>query len=311
MPYAFDDFRPLLRKLKTAADPLYAERRYLCALVAALAYRHVPSAEIDDARRALVIPCAEFRRIVATGMPATISAEELAAALDGAVVFAVEERGVVAVGLLVEEMLFIGFRGTRYLYDWKVNLRATMDDGFGGRIHRGFLEETLRVIPPLVRKIAAVARDGDGPPDFESVYVSGHSLGGAVAAIATRFMPLAVDFLCTFGAPRYGDAWSQFETWVRMGRGVSSQMENVQGDGDAVPSVPPRWMGYADNGHDVTTAGRRVGLRRHSSTWLYAAGQVGRFFASLAAPHSMERYRKETGSYVEAPNSAQPLIRGI
>ena len=308
MAYAFDDFLPLLRKLNSVQDPR-AVRRYLCALVAALAYRHVPSAEIDRNRRAQVIPCADYRRIVATGMPATIS-EEYLGRLDGVQFFAIADRGVVAVGLLVDRTLFIGFRGTKYLYDWNVNFRASMHVGLGGRMHRGFLEETVRIIPPLIRKITEVCGNGD---PFVHLHVAGHSLGGAVAAIAATLLPYPTESLCTFGAPRYGDACVQLQTWARVGQeeALSPPVEHVQASGDIVPFVPPRWMGYADNPNDVTTCGRPVGLVGRRSTWLHTVGQAGIFFAKLAVPHSIQRYRHEVGRRVEAPCFAAPLIPDI
>lgn len=308
MAYAFDDFMLLVGELKrgSAADEA-AVRRYACALVAALAYRHVPRAEVDRSRRAQVIPCADYRRIVATGMPTTV-AEEYLRGLDGVGLFTVEERGVVAVGVLVDRILFVGFRGTQYLYDWKVNFRAAVERGFGGRIHRGFLEETVRVIPPLLDKIHEECRRQSGEARLDVVHFAGHSLGGAIAAIAAWLVPLRVDFLRTFGAPRYADASAGLRTWVCLWEGPPRPVEHVQARGDTVPFVPPRWMGYADNPNNVTTAGKRVGFARGRSTWLHTAGQAGLFFARLAGPHSMQRYRLETGCRTDAPNFAAPLI---
>lgn len=42
--------------------------------------------------------------------------------------FVVVDRNVVAVVIAINGFLFIGFRGTLFLYDWKINLRASMID---------------------------------------------------------------------------------------------------------------------------------------------------------------------------------------
>jgi len=78
-------------------------------LVSELAYYHVPRWEIDRKKRAKLIPCEAYQRIVAGGAPTTV--ETIFAQLDlGGDGFVVEERGAIAVGLVLNRLLFIGFR---------------------------------------------------------------------------------------------------------------------------------------------------------------------------------------------------------
>ena len=214
MTYAFDEFKTLTSNL---TGPITAEKlviRYICALVSELAYHHVPQFEINDRKRALVVPCGGYTEIVLTGESTNVL--QYLRDLDLEEAFVVVDRGIVAVGIKIEKLLFIGFRGTACLYDWKINLRASMVEvssmpwmasrgirliGFCGscRVHRGFGEEAFRV--------AARIRDEMRNNKFDSidrVFFTGHSLGGAVAAIAGNFIQETCSTII-FGSPRYSD----------------------------------------------------------------------------------------------------------
>lgn len=88
------------------------------------------------------------------------------------------------------------FRGTDQLRDWLTNVQAVPRRWpRGGRVHRGFLRDLLRVWRPL-RAHLAVCR---GP-----LFVAGHSLGGALATLAASALRPRAAY--TFGSPRVGDA---------------------------------------------------------------------------------------------------------
>lgn len=92
--------------------------------------------------------------------------------------------------------------------DWLRNLAFRLISGaeFGvpGRLHRGFAEELGRVLPRLSVELSG-RRDlfGEKP-----LVLTGHSQGGAIAAIATGVLPAnghQVAASYTFAAPRPGD----------------------------------------------------------------------------------------------------------
>lgn len=101
-------------------------------------------------------------------------------------------------------MAVLAFRGTQQVTDWMTNLNAatTPVSSSGGEtlgnVHRGFNEAFLSVhdqIDPLL--------EGD---DELPLFITGHSLGGALATLATWYLKgdnLAACY--TFGAPRVGD----------------------------------------------------------------------------------------------------------
>lgn len=126
--------------------------RYLCTLVSELAYHHVPKFEIDSNRRTKIIPCEGYINIV-KGRKST-NVREYLVRLDFGNSFVVVDRGVVAVCIPVGDTLFIGFRGTGSLYDWKINLRASLEEsGF----HRGFAEEAFRISVKITINESAVS----------------------------------------------------------------------------------------------------------------------------------------------------------
>lgn len=76
--------------------------------------------------------------------------------------------------------------------------------GVGARFHRGFMQSLAEVWDPLVAAVQA-AQDASERP----LWVTGHSLGGALALLAAwrfqrRFIP--VHEVVTFGAPMVGNA---------------------------------------------------------------------------------------------------------
>ena len=125
-------------------------------------------------------------------------------------------------------MLVLAFRGTeKSLADWKTDLRAKLvparDEGKPGLIHQGFQESYYSVEAQIESELAHFPG--------EPLYLTGHSLGGALAVVATRFLDAGNLAACyTFGSPRVGDLSlaSEFKTPIY-------RMVNAA---DAVPRLP-------------------------------------------------------------------------
>lgn len=97
-------------------------------------------------------------------------------------------------------LLVLAFRGTQpNLQDIKTDLKANLVSApSGGRIHRGFQAAFEQVHDAID---AALERHAGLP-----VYVTGHSLGGALALVATSHLVSdSVGACYTFGAPRVAD----------------------------------------------------------------------------------------------------------
>ena len=133
------------------------------------------------------------------------------------------------------DLIAVAFRGTASVANWETNLHAAMvhpdatDPNL--RVHEGFFaafnklydgESGLRA-----RLSQAAAREQDRKP----IYVTGHSLGGALAQIATAVLGTDEFAACyTFGSPRVGNAY--FDLWVK------PPSYRVMDYADIVPQVP-------------------------------------------------------------------------
>jgi endonuclease G len=104
-------------------------------------------------------------------------------------------QGFVAVG---EQVVVLAFAGTNQLTDWLVNLRFLPVDASWGRTHRGF-KDAYDDVSEQCRAAAARARD-----EGKTFWITGHSLGGALAHIAGHDLFRDGDRtgLVTFGQPR-------------------------------------------------------------------------------------------------------------
>lgn len=139
------------------------------------------------------------------------------------------------------------FRGTNptEIPDWYKNLSVAFINSKYGRFHSGFTDAYK-----LVKADARRYVDEDKP---EKLWITGHSLGGAMAVacgvdytLNTNYQPTLV----TFGQPRYADA--KGAKWID-GQFKGRYARFVHGD-DIVPSVPfyiPRLFPYAHAGNFI------------------------------------------------------------
>ena len=306
--FAIQEVHSLVSGLPEKIDDRSPEVRYLCSLFAELAYYHVPQWEIDDKKRAKLIPCEAYKAIVATGKATNVG--NALQQLDLPRGFVVVDRGVVAVGLVLNKLLFVGFRGTQFLFDWRLNLRSRLTpisakvrmrpgsfvSTMSGRFHSGFAKEAQRI---STRIVEAVRDCSFG--DIDHVFLTGHSLGGAVAAIAENFLGPAPTSVCIFGAPRYADL-SAYATL----RG--DPPTQVRRPGDVVPTVPPKTFGYIDHPYEFATNGSSYVDPVAYSSSFGGLARWAQFLLGRFEPHSMENYRKELGITAGARGALSALV---
>ena len=124
------------------------------------------------------------------------------------------------------DMMVLSFRETeKKLKDWKTDLRIELKEVSGkkGRIHAGFLDAFNAVSTDIQEKVEEHA----GVP----LFITGHSLGGALAIVATRFLRADCLAACyTFGSPRVGDR--------ELSREFKTPIYRVVNAADGVPRVP-------------------------------------------------------------------------
>ena len=148
----------------------------------------------------------------------------------------------------------LAFRGTqgKELLDTDLNLRLVPLPGVRGvMVHCGFLE----VFSRCKREIEAAVDQSVSPT--LGLYITGHSLGGALAQIASAALNRNNLAACyTFGSPRVGTAGFDEQ--------VKCPHYRVINNWDLVPALPLAFFrGYSHNGDPrLLTPKRLVALRR-------------------------------------------------
>lgn len=136
----------------------------------------------------------------------------------------------------------IAFRGTEMeLGDWLTDLHAKPDETMlkqGIKVHSGFWEALhhkrdvkAKTVLERVTEIrdSAAAKDGDRQLPC---YFTGHSLGGALALMATRELAHDIEGACfTYGAPRV----ASYDYFKHM----KTPVYRIVNSSDIVPRVPP------------------------------------------------------------------------
>jgi hypothetical protein len=156
-----------------------------------------------------------------------------------------------------DQMSVLAFRGTQDRRDWAVNLDSSLvplHQTVGSvHVHRGFLEAFQKVE-------ADIRADLDGAiPKDKGLYITGHSLGGALAQIASAAFERDILAACyTFGSPRVGQR--RFDAEVKC---PHYRLVNAR---DVVPSVPPPWLGFSHGGDVRVLGGLGEPPRRYART---------------------------------------------
>lgn len=126
-----------------------------------------------------------------------------------------------------DKMAVLAFRGTEMNYrDIKTDLKVRFYRRNGEKIHDGFLK--------AFRYVEQAIRTALDELNGYKVYITGHSLGGAIAIITAK--ELSADYVAacyTFGSPRVGN--------TEFGYSIKVPIYRVINDVDVVPRVPLSW----------------------------------------------------------------------
>jgi triacylglycerol lipase len=210
------------------------------------------------------------------------------------------------------EVLLIAFRGTEAtdLKDWLTNVQVDLIDGpianADNKVHRGFKEALDAAWPQLEAAI------NDLRTQNQPIWITGHSLGAALATLAAARLSLGdglknqrldVQGLYTFGQPRTGDRG--FAT--AFDRRFAGRCFRLVNNNDIVTEVPPKdfllryWhvdrMIYIDADGKfrsgvttfIKTLDRIRGLRR----------DFGKLGPDALKDHFMDNYIKAVRKYAE------------
>ena len=202
-----------------------------------------------------------------------------------------------------EEILVVVFRGTENSLDWWTNLNASFVALQGGtRVHTGFFQAYWPIRDTIFDFVITALKKKKRP-----VYIAGHSLGGALALMATAELANHEDSdvrdsiaACyTFGCPRAGD--SSFDLFVK------APLYRITNGVDLVPAVPPAILGYRHVGDTryfgkLGTSPSRRSPNIFQKFWRTICGLrsiVTSFRLRNIADHSMTIYLAKLSAWAE------------
>jgi len=178
--------------------------------------------------------------------------------------------------------LWFAFRGTEpsKLNDVLADLKVIKNIAkAGGKVHSGFQEEVDDVWMDIVKTL----EHNDQLKIRKDVYITGHSLGAAMATIsATRYNP---EELFTFGSPRVGG-----NLFIK---NIKCPHYRFMNNNDIVCRIPPAFLGFRHHGEMIYF--NRLGEKQDGPTWgdmLYGILQSWKrwkFFDGIV-DHGMPRY---------------------
>jgi triacylglycerol lipase len=133
----------------------------------------------------------------------------------------------------------VAFRGTQDLRNWLTDLDCDFTPLGTVRVHRGFHQALDSIRHDLESALEATPR--------QRLWLTGHSLGGALAMLCASGWGRAVHGVYTFGQPRVGDAAFRDDYNRRLG---ALTFRVIHSD-DVVPRVPWLLGAYRHAGHEA------------------------------------------------------------
>ena len=199
------------------------------------------------------------------------------------------------------EYAVLAFRGTEVSKkkDLVTDARATKVSVIEGRVHRGFLDGYNSIREDILKSLKKVL----GLP----LYVTGHSLGAALATVATNYLegevidgaPLRDQIAAcyTFGSPRVGN--KQYD------RDFKSAIYRIVNTTDIVTVIPLLAMGYLHIGDvrflEPGMGNIRRGIPILQRIFFFTMG-VFRLFGPLVGDHAIALYRKKLEAVAQDHN---------
>ena len=188
--------------------------------------------------------------------------------------------------------LWFAFRGTEpsKLNDVMADLNLIKNAAkAGGKVHSGFQQE----VNDLWMDVLAEIEHNDQLKVRKDIYMTGHSLGAAMATIAaTRYQPVE---LHTFGSPRVGGP--------RFIRHIKCPHYRFMNNNDIVCRIPPAWLGFKHHGEMIYFD--RFGNKSTGPNWsdffygIFNSWKRFKFFDGIV-DHGMPNYVKALGKLKKA-----------
>lgn len=180
--------------------------------------------------------------------------------------------------ILNDKEIVLAFRGTESIRDWIMNVKSRKVSLFDMnimndmneknklkltdiKVHKGFYKQYQGLYPDIIDYFE-INKD-----KLKKFYCIGHSLGGALANIASvdlkmRFKDLECECY-TFGAPRTGN-----KLFSKVFEKLVSKSTRAVYDDDIVPRIPGYWRGYRHCGTKLKFKDKKIGFFKKILNWI-------------------------------------------
>jgi len=199
-----------------------------------------------------------------------------------------------------DDFAVLAFRGTEVAkkVDIEMDVSAFKISTLQGEVHKGFSKAYASVEQEIENQIKVLK---DIP-----LYITGHSLGAALATVCTQRLEHTPAFqekiaACyTYGSPRVGD--------YKFDMDFKAPIYRVVNTTDIVTVVPLIAMGYVHVG-DVRYLGRNPGDSKRgiplTRRFFYFLFTVAKFFGPLVGDHAITEYRRKLEAIAQKRNTSR------
>lgn len=205
--------------------------------------------------------------------------------------------------------IYVVFRGTDTIVEWIKDAElAQIPYGLikdGGLTEEGFTTIYAGLHASLVQTIADLQQSGN----YDTLYVTGHSLGGALAVLSAPALKqdtaFAKPILYTFAGPRAGNVRFAEETYA-------SRIETsfrVVNTNDIVPTLPPAFVVVYENGDPKYFFYEHVNAENDITFGQPISGPTD--FKDIENNHEMCNYYDSLCGETEDPSACMQQASGI
>jgi pimeloyl-ACP methyl ester carboxylesterase len=216
-------------------EPTVPEQNWLPPIVKPATDLHsVLGSEWDAAAQADWPVCELMAQISETTYLVPVEAEAKYKSLGFTDVDVFTQGSMIGYVLSTEGVSVIAFRGTDDVPDWVANLKTLAVSTPNGRVHRGFDNAYQSVSGQIHRLLKGKRLD-------DKVWVTGHSLGGALAVLCAYDLESgqnrSIQGLITFGQPMVGR--NDFADHINSI--LDGKYAHLVNESDVVPRIPPSY----------------------------------------------------------------------
>ena len=287
------------------SDPDFTwEKAFVNSVMSNVAYCHIADFELDNTTNVNLIPSSEYEKSIRSYIETNVKADigELLRSFGiDSEIHVIESQFAIAAAIRVGEVVFVALRGTEFfnIHDWRANLNALKASPgvpllSDARFHKGF----YKCVISFKNRLETAINKRFGENIY--IYVTGHSLGGAMAAIlfglwcdgytydnfrgfkpSGRNKNYGVVSSYTIGMPRYGNLAAVAHY---------SNPYHILNSKDIVPHFPPKYLGYED-GVNIISLDKSLVLRVKYFGYLKYLKSMFSFLAlKKLEHHSIENY---------------------